>query len=268
MMKQLLRIFIFALLFVGSATFAAGAIRQESSTPNINLGSSTTTTTPAFGTNCLIGSAIEVYVTWSSSLTDAPSMVQDSAGQNYTLVPNTTLYTAPNSTSISIYLLQTNASATALTVTATLPNAPTGTAIWAKEITGVGIFTAGNGQDQSAPGTGTDVISTGAITGTPTAPYFISSLTTNAHGDSPAPVAGTGFTSTSTGWNYSGNPLSRSESKAVASGSTPNSATYTDATFGATSGEYLTVGVLYPTSGVVGAIVGGGMINVPLRGLP
>src|SRR5271166_5250761 len=107
------------------------SVLQEA--PGVNYqNSGTTVVTPAFGTNCTVGSTIEFYVGWASST--APTQVQDSAGQTYTL--GTSSFNSSDGYTVASYYFQNNASATKLTITATWAASQSFTGCWGKEIGG------------------------------------------------------------------------------------------------------------------------------------
>lgn len=267
-MRHLIRLLIVAASLVSSGAFGAAAVRQEA-IGALNNGAATTTATATFGSALLPGDAVVCWIGWGDVAASAPTTTADSAAQSYTLITGTRVYSgAGNNSSIEMVLLQNNTSSAAVTFTATFPTAVGFGSAWCDELSGVGTLVAGITQDQLNPGTGANAITSGAITATPTAPYFVVGLTTDINGNSPPPVAGTGFTSTNTGWLFSGNALARSENQSVATGSTPNAATFTDASFGL-AGEFLTAGAIFPVSsaGPVAPTVGGGITTVPLHGL-
>lgn len=201
-------------------------------------GSGTAVTSAAFGANATVGSTIEVWVVCAFNASNLPSTVLDSASQSYTNKGVT--FDATASQSMALYVLQNNASATKLTVTATYGTAQTLKGIWVKEIGGVGAVSYDNKNITSidTPGTGANAVAGTAITPA-TSPVLCSAIALECNfGNGTDLAAGTGYTLGTSGWNFGGgNVLAKSQSKRLTS-VTSTAATFTAATNGA-SGSYL-----------------------------
>ena len=187
-------------------------VRQEIA-GNFTTASSTTVAN-TFASACLSGSTIEAWVTSGTNGTQ-PSGVADSASQTYTSKAQSTGTSDPQC--LTLYIFQNNASATALTVTATWSSSEPNRGIWLREITDVGTapFLAGVAVVDASPGLGADIIRTTQVQGT--APFFCSGI---AHANSAIDTAtGTGFTIGAQGWqqNGSGNALAITEGRIFAS---------------------------------------------------
>ena|ERR1700684_512393 len=176
------------------------ALRQEAPGP-LTAAAVTTVTTPAFGSNCLIGSAIAVWLQWGGST--LPTSVVDSASQAYTF-SGVSAFDTNDGVTLALYYKLNNASATALTVTATWATGQPFQGIWAAEISGATAspYQTGAGQDQVAPGTGTGVISSGNVTPT-SQPCLLYAVSNDDGGNASSVVAG-GLTQGTTGFQLSG----------------------------------------------------------------
>jgi hypothetical protein len=200
------------------------------------FGGGTTQVSPALGVAATIGSTIEVWIT-TANVTALPTVV-DSASQVYTQQSVSNDTTANQS--LALFVFQNNASATALTVTATYGSSISGKGIWVKEIGGVTASSLNNDTTSniSSPGTGTDAVAGTAISPS-SAPVFCSSLCMECLiGNGSDIAAGTGYTLGTRGWAFGGpNTLAASEFKSLAT-IVSTAATYTAATNGGT-GSYL-----------------------------
>jgi hypothetical protein len=222
----------------------AASVLQEA--PTIGLsGLTTTVTSVALGSNATIGSTIECYLVFGSTI--VPTSVVDSASQAYTLA---TSVTDGGGQLIALYVFQNNQSATQLTVTATWAAATNKKGAWVKEIGGVTIAPL---QTQSnhlvnSPGTGAGAISAGTIT--PTAqPCLLSAVCYEADSVTPAtPTANTGIQGTS-GWQISGPP-----NAAVSSSQRLTSTSATAATFTTTdgTGDFISISAVYTEASASG----------------
>ena len=218
------------------------SVRQETASA-WTAAASTTVTTPAFGSACLSGSLIEVYVIWGSNTN--PSSVADSASQTYSI--GASVADNNDGLTLAIFVFSNNASTTALTVTSTWATAPGFQGIWAKELTGVSSapYQTSVGLNQVSPGGGTDAITSGNLT--PTAQPFLLSSLSFEDGGNLASSAGTGFTLGTTGWSLAGSGNANSttsESKRVTGSLSALAATYTNATDGPTR-RMLTIAASY-----------------------
>lgn len=99
-------------------------------------------------------------------------------------------------------------------VTITFSGTTTNKAIAVKEISGANALQVHAAQSQTAPGTGTDAVSSG--TATPTSQPALISALTNALTTTPA-AAGTGFTAGTGGWSISSVTNSTTESERITS---------------------------------------------------
>lgn len=221
------------------------------------LATGTTAATPAFAAMCTIGSTIEVWV--GAGGISVPASVADSASQSYTLQGS--VHNAHSGSTLSLWTLENNQSATALTITATFSASATNCGAWAKEIGGV---TASPLQGTptlvylTTPGTGVNAITTGSITPT-TQPLVMSALVMCANAavvaTDTAAIAG------DTGWTNAGHANGRSESYQLTS-TAATAANFTDSTNGAT-GYYLVGAALYTGSGLVSQpILSGGKLLI------
>lgn len=177
----------------------AASIRQEIA-GNFTTASSTSAAN-TFASACLAGSTIEVWVT--SGTNGTQPTVSDSAAQSYTQQATAIDGTDPQT--LTLFTFQNNASATALTVTASWgATSVSNRGVWLREITGVGAAPLQNSTAvfKASPGVGADSIqTTTAISGT--APMLVSAL---AHANNAAPTAGvgTGFILGTSGWQQNG----------------------------------------------------------------
>lgn len=217
------------------------AVRQEAS--SAWTAAAATTVSATFGSNCLATSLIEVYVLWGG--TTNPTITDSALQLPYSFC--TSAFDNNDTLTMALFVFANNASTTALTVTATWGVAVGYQAIWSKELTGLTAspYQTSVGADQSAPGGGTDIISSGTLT--PTGQPFLLSSVSFDDGGNQASVAGTGFTSGTTGWTLAGSgnaPSGSSESKRISGSLSAVASTYTNATDGPTR-EFLTISGAY-----------------------
>lgn len=205
---------------------AAASILQEKS--QARSGAATTRASTAFTNNCVTGSTIEAWVTFNGTV--APATVIDGALQVYTFKDS--VYNPTNDYTLALYIFQNNASVTKLVVTATWAVAGTGEGVWTREVGGVASssFQVSKNAFQSVATTSADAITTGNITSITTAPALISAMQEEGFA-SVNSVAGTGFTSGTTGFGTWG----VSESKRITV-TTAVPATFTNTTDGGTAG--------------------------------
>lgn len=210
------------------------SVRQE--WPSAWIAASSTTVASGAATSaCLVGSSILAWVVWANNGSTLPTSVVDSASQSYTY-SGLTIFDNNTGLNLALYYLQNNASATALTLTATWAAAQTFTGIWPAEITGVTAtaFQAKSGNPQDSPGTGTGAIT--STNATPTAqPCLVHALSFDAAGNAASTVAGT------LGAGTTGLKLSTSTAASGTSGSvrltslTAYASTFTNGTDGTAS---------------------------------
>lgn len=174
--------------------------------------------------------------------------ITDSKGQSYSQIGTATEIGGADDTSITQYYTQ-NVAAGSTTVTCTFGGAITFAAIWVDVIRGGA--TSGSvggsafaGQVQIGVGNTADAISTG--NGTPGAgsAWLIVAHSMNASSGAPAPVVGTGFTSSGTAWDFAFGigDFCRGESKRITSSSAAP-ATFTRGTAG--TDTYVTVMTMF-----------------------
>lgn len=235
------------------------SVLQEATPADDAFGTGTAITSNAFGANATIGSTIEVWVTVSNTAT-LPTTVQDSAGQTYVNKGTVFNNVTGGAQQLSLYVLQNNASATKLTVTATWTAAQSGKGIWQKEIGGVTSTAYDNSNVTFIhnPGTGSNAVTGGAITPS-TSPVLCSAIVMEDFvGNGSDLAAGTGYTLGTTGWAYgSGTVLAKSQSKRIAT-AVSTAATMTAAANGAT-GIYLVGLAMYDEA--AGGTSGSGAIT-------
>jgi hypothetical protein len=228
------------------------ALRQEVSQTRNTVGGITTWNSAPYPSACALGSFLLAGVTYDNSTSASlPTSVIDSAGQSYSVVANTYLNDTVQGQAQAIYAFtgggSGNTSATALTVTGTWAAAVSSQGFWLAEITGVSAIIAGNGQTQTAPGTGAGAISTGTIpNGSGLTPNFfwgLFCLLHSVHGSGNIVPAGpSGIATGVQGWPSSSNNCAVSANGRFTTG-TPYAATATDATYGA-SETYDSMGVV------------------------
>jgi hypothetical protein len=219
---------------------AAASVRQEAHTA-WTAASATTVTTPALGSAALVGDTMEAWVI--CSCTTAPTSVVDSASQAYTL--RTSVNNNDSGATIYLYTYVNNASATALTVTATWGTGRTYNGVWLKDITGVtaSSYQTAGGNSQTGPGTGTGAITSGNVT--PSAqPCLLSTLSWDSGGNASSTVAGS-LVSGTTGWLLSGATAATTTSASLRLTSTSAiAATFSNATDGGTR-DFITIAAIY-----------------------
>jgi hypothetical protein len=245
-MRKLLWPVLTAFLFlIPSLSWSVASVRQESASA-VTSTAVTTVTTPAFGSNCLTGSLIEVWVIWAGSTNPT---VADSASHSYTF--KNSIFDSNDGSTLAVFILPNNSSTTALTVTATWSVAVGYQGIWAKEITGVTIspYQTSAGQDQcpsgcgSTAGTGAGAISSGNVTPT-SQPALISALS-NDDGGGASSTANNG-TQGITGWTLagSGDAAAATSSSLRVTSTSAVAMTFTNATDGGTR-HFLTMAQVY-----------------------
>jgi hypothetical protein len=139
-------------------------VRQESPQASIGSSSSTTLTSQALTSAALIGSGIECAFLWNANSTLPTSVTVGGQAMTY---GGLRITDSNDGVYMAIYYLYPNASATNLVATATFAAAQTFYGPpHVKEITGTSGWQGVTpvGQDQVAPGTGNNLISTGNIT--------------------------------------------------------------------------------------------------------
>ena len=236
-------VFVILLWLLPALSWATASVRQEQYTAWVAT-AATTVTTPALGSAVLVGDTEEAWVI--CSCTTAPTSVIDSASQAFTLRASVN----NNDTGVTIYLYTyaNNASATALTVTATWATAQPYNGIWLKDITGVtsSSYQTSGGQSQgppSPPGTGTGAISSGNVTPT-SQPCLLSTISWDSGGNASSVVAGS-LVSGTTGWLLSGGTAPTTTSASVRLTSTSAiAATFTNTTDGG-SRDFVTMAAVY-----------------------
>lgn len=240
-----LKTLLILMLALPAVSYGTASVLQEA--VSSFTGGSGTTVTATFASAATVGSTIEVDVTSGNT---TPPTVADSAGQNYTYACEAS--DGSDSQYAYSFYFQNNASATALTVTATWAAATSFRAMIIKEIGGVGSAPVQGSTGapvcnyQVNPRTASDAITAG--TQTPTAqPALVSGFDIN-FGATNTIADGTGFTAgTSNAWSGSAPFFGTTESKRITSTS-PVAATFTDATNGAAN-RYLTLSMIYTESG-------------------
>ena len=204
----------------------AVSVLQESniSTQSAGLTSVRTLTVSA-------GSYLDVYLTCDSGFTLSSIADNQAGGSNtYLLVDNT--LDSSNGQRLYHYVTTTATTGGSLTITGTWSSASaTSTGIWVKEIGGSSGYNGTNhaANLQTAPGTGTDAVTSGLLGTVATVPALVSSMTysTISGGSGGAFTTGTGYTSGAQGWLFgSGSNNAASESERVTAG-TSLAATYT-----------------------------------------
>ena len=226
-------------------------VRQESPQANIGSASTTTLVSNALSSAALVGSGIEVAFLWNANST-LPTSVIDSAGQHYTY-GGLTITDNNDGVWMAIYYLNSNTSATALSVTATFAAAQTfygpphikeisGTSGW-QGVTPVGA-------DQLAPGTGVGAISTGNIT--PTAqPCLASSYSYDDNGNGASSVVAGSLVAGTTDWvGGSSNELTTASQRLTSTSAFAS--TFTNTTDGGTR-RFLSIQSLWTESSSSGA---------------
>jgi len=168
---------------------AATAFVQSASISEFSSGITDAVT---FTRNAKAGNLIAVYVAWTNT-TDSLSSVTDSLGNTYTLVQNpTTLGTQGRAAGA----YSKNILGGPCTVTATFsPGAFSARTIIVREISGADSDFPLDGsaaQGQTNPGTGTDAVTSGAITTTANGDYIFAATTDQGQASTLNP--GTGFT--------------------------------------------------------------------------
>lgn len=239
----------------------AASVRQEKNSGTWSSGSSTTTSPGALTSAALAGSSIEFFVIWNGSSSSLPT-VTDSASQTY-VQKGSVIVDNNDGLNVVVFLLQNNASATTLTVTATWGSAQTFVGSHVKEIASVTTtsFQVTAGQNQVTPGTGTDAISSGSIT--PSAQPNLISAYSFCDGNGTALAAGTGYTSGIGGWDGGSGNLLLTESQRT-TGTSATAATFTDTVNGGTR-RYLTVATVY-TESVTGSTLNASFGTYSLAG--
>lgn len=162
----------------------------------------------AFVSNNIAGSAIHVAATWGNNTTTDFTSVTDT-NNTYGAVVNA--INDSTSTQSCGQCRSVNIAAGANTVQANFTNSPTFRGIWIREIGGVTTAPndGNNGQFQSAPGTGTDAVSSLTATNS-VQPVFMSAVSM-INGATGSPTTGTGFSTGTTGWGFGGTNAGSSE---------------------------------------------------------
>lgn len=152
----------------------------------------------AFASNVTAGSAIHVFGTVDAGANFAATPVTDTLGNSYGSILDNVVDTGVNQR-VGQAVAQ-NSGGGANTVTVAFSVSTTFRGIWIREIGGVTTtpLDGHNGQFQATPGTGTDGLSSGTATDA-NQPVLMSALSCGTSGAT-APTAGTGFSSTTTGW--------------------------------------------------------------------
>src|SRR6267378_4230920 len=161
----------------------------------------------AFSSNNTAGSAIHCIATWGHNADDFAS-AQDTNNTYGSVLKSVKDTTALQGVGQAIAV---NVASGPNTVQANFTNTPGFRGILIREIGGVSAAPndGNNGQFQSAPGTGTDAVSSTNATNS-VQPVFMSAVS-NDNGFAQAPAAGTGFTAGITGWLFGGPALAQSE---------------------------------------------------------
>lgn len=192
--------------------------------------SATTVASGAATSTCLVGSTIAALVLWNSGTSTLPTSVVDSASQTYTY-SGVNVFDNNTSLNFALYYFQNNASATALTITATWATAKTFRGIWPVEFTGASAtaFQTAIGNAQDGQGGTTGAITSTNITPT-SQPCLLHAVSFDATGGASSTVAG-GLSAGTTGLLLTGNtaPGGSSGSQRLTSTSAI-AATFTNAT--------------------------------------
>lgn len=211
------------------------AVQGWAATSNVQAvqGSSASSSAPtrAFGSNVTAGNAIGGFIQWTSTSITLTS-VTDSLGNTYTLIHNPTDHIVVR----SAMFYAVNIAGGADTLTFNFSSAVTSAQVF-HEIGGVSVspFDGSTINTQDAPGTGTDAVTSTAITTTAAGDYIFGASSEWSTGS--AINVGTGFTTAGYGGNASGGNMRGEYLIQGAAGSVA-------ATFTAPGNAYATSGIM------------------------
>lgn len=196
-----------------------------------------TTTAVVTLTSVVAGNTLIAFAGVGNTITPATHTVADGQG-SYT-ARDAPVTDALNTVWLQAFTLE-NANSGSHTITATFDS---GNSVFLMVVevgaNGAGSFSGAKGAKQSAPGTGTDALSSGTVTITAAATLIGFSVDTSATTTQAEPAAGTGFTSRVGGVGSSTIGAYTLESKAASA----NAAVTATATSGNGPAEYTTIGV-------------------------
>lgn len=220
------------------------SVRQEKYGDNAGAGSTLTIVpTSAF----VASNPGMVACTWEAT-TGTPTC-SDTSGNTWSTAQNIIRDTGNAQSQCHFYC--DSLAAASPTITVNFGSSVSFRGIYVAEFTGASATShdGSNGQFQNAPGTGSNGVSSNTVTNA-VQPALLNGVGFNSAGSSGAPNAGTGFTSTTTGWGFGGTSLARSESQRYTD-TTGHAATFT--ALGNT--QHLTSGQMFDEAAVGGSTI-------------
>lgn len=147
-----------------------------------------------------------------------------------------------------VHFYANNIAAGTPTITATFSASTSFRGLYAGEMGGTAVAAndGSAGNLQATPGTGTDAVTSTTVTNTKQ-PVLLNGVSLESSGSTTAPNAGTGFTSSATGWGFGGSALARAESKRYTD-TTGHAATFT----AIASSIHMTHGLMFDEFGAGG----------------
>lgn len=231
-------------------------IIQESSGNPQDPASSTTYTVQAFGSNCTVGSYVEVVAIWAGSPTNIPTVNDGVNSGNYTQ-HGAVFQDSNDGTNLCAFVFHGNTSTAKLAPVLTWATAVTYRGAHSKEVGNVTAVQQVVGQDQASPGTTAGAISTSA-TGTLATSPALFSVSSSDDGGGASSVIVSPLTGGTTDWILTGGggiPGLTTGSMRVTS-TTSIAGTLTNTTDGG-SRRFLTLGIVYTENASAGAALAG-----------